>query len=270
LKEIGVKRVLQALNLLAPFISWGIIQVFSLSTGSWEDVFIEEDFTKLLTPAPITFAIWGPIFLLLGFFYIYQARDLLPGKEEIEMPFIHQVSFFFLLSTIMATVWYVTWASRMIWISVASMYIYLGSILAAYFRLDINLENRPRRERLYVTAGWSMYAGWVTVATLVTTTTGLLYTGFENLPFTELQWTLSVSIIAILVYLYFLFKRKDNIFAAVGVWSLIGVSLTHFDPVPPSETLILITSIAGAVILAVFIVYRYIRERPDISNETYL
>jgi hypothetical protein len=52
----------------------------------------------------------------------------------------------------------------------------------------------------------------------------------------------------------------------VGVWSLIGVSLTHFDPAPPSENLILITSIVGAVILAVFIVYRYIRERPDISN----
>jgi hypothetical protein len=156
----------------------------------------------------------------------------------------------------------------MIWVSVASMYIYLGTILAAYFRLDINLEKRTRRERLYVTAGWSMYAGWVTVAALVTTTTGLLYVGFENLPFTELQWILSVSIIAILVYLYFLFKRKDSIFAAVGVWSLIGLSLTHFDSAPPSETLILITSNVGAVILAVFIMYRYLRERTDISNET--
>lgn len=127
--------------------------VFGGGSGSWEDVFVEESATKLLTPAPITFAIWGPIFLLLGLFYFYQARDLLPGREDVEMPFIRQVSVFFLLSSVMSTVWFVTWASRLIWASVAAMFIYLITILAAYFRLGINLVERSRRERLFVTAG---------------------------------------------------------------------------------------------------------------------
>jgi hypothetical protein len=72
-------------------------------------------------------------------------------------------------------------------------------VLTAYFRLGINLEERSRRERLYVTAGWSMYAGWITVAALVNATTGLAYSGFGNLPFTELQWTLVVTIVATLI-----------------------------------------------------------------------
>lgn len=248
--------MLQILNLLAPFIAGVVTMVFD-SGGSWEEVFVDESVTELLSPAGITFAIWGPIFFLLGLFYFYQARDLFPGQKEVKMPFIHQVSVFFLLSTVMAAVWFVTWASRMIWGSVAAMILYLLTILAAYFRLDINLDRRTPRERLFVTAGWSMYAGWVTAATLVNTTTGLAYTGFENLPFTELQWTVAISIVAVMVYLTFLFLRRDYIFASVGVWALIGLSITHLNPTPPSTFIVLVTSILGAITIISAIVMNY-------------
>ncbi|MFW6111068.1 MAG: hypothetical protein ACOC6H_03435 [Thermoproteota archaeon] len=251
------KRVLQLLNLLTPFIAGAITLVLG-GGGSWEDVFVDQSVTKLLSPAPITFAIWGPIFFLLGLFYFYQARDLFPGQEEVEMIFLRQVNVFFLLSTVMATVWFVIWAQRMIWGSVFAMIFYLLTILAAYFRLGINLQKRPPGERLFVTSGWSMYAGWVFVATLVNTTTGLAYTGFENLPFTELQWTVAGTIVAVLIYLLFLFLRRDYIFVSVGIWALIGVGLTHLNPVPPSNFSVLLISFIGAVILMISTILHYI------------
>gem|GEM_PF-5433671 len=258
-----MKRVLQILNLLAPFIA-GAVTLALDGSGPWEDVFVDESVTKLLAPAPITFAIWGPIFILLGLFYFYQARDLVPGREEVDMPFINKINVFFLLSTVMAAVWFVAWASRLIWESVAAMILYLLTILAAYFRLGINLEDRTPRERLFVTAGWSMYAGWVTAATLVNTTTGLAYTGFDNLPFTELQWTFTASIAAVLIYLIFLFLRRDYIFAGVGVWALIGVSVTHINPAPPSDFTVLLTSTVGAIIIALSMVLKYAFKRAGI------
>ena len=112
-----MKRVLQFLNLLAPFIA-GAVTLALDGSGSWEDVFVDESITKLLAPTPITFAIWGPIFILLGLFYFYQARDLVPGREEVDMPFINKINVFFLLSTVMATTWFITWVSRLIWESV--------------------------------------------------------------------------------------------------------------------------------------------------------
>jgi hypothetical protein len=174
------------------------------------------------------------------------------------MPFVHQVGLFFLFSTIMSTVWFVTWAKRMIWLSIASMILYLLTILAAYFRLGINIFNRTRRERLFVTAGWSMYAGWVTVAALVSITTGLVYYGFDSLPFTELQWTVAASIVAVVVYVLFLFFRSDYIFAGVGAWALIGLSITHLDPAPPSNFIVLITSAVGAVVILLSMAIRYV------------
>ena len=252
------KRILQILNLLAPFMAGAITLVIDNGSGSWEDVFVDESLTKLFTPAPVTFTIWGPIFILVGLFYVYQARDLLPGREEIEMPFVHQVGLFFLFSTIMSTVWFVTWAKRMIWLSIASMIVYLFTILAAYFRLAINLLNRTRRERLFVTAGWSMYAGWVTVAALVNITTGLVFFGFDILPFTELQWTVAASIVAVVVYVLFLFFRSDYIFAGVGAWALIGLSITHLDPASPSNFIVLITYAVGAVVILLSMAIRYV------------
>jgi hypothetical protein len=231
--------------------------VLDEGSGSWENVFVDESLAKLLSPAPVTFAIWGPIFVLMGLFYLYQARDLLPGREEAEMPFVHQVSVFFLLSSVMSTAWFVAWARRMIWVSVSAMILYLVAILAAYFRLGINTVARSGRERLFVTAGWSMYAGWVTVAALVNATTGLVYVGFDNLPFTELQWTVAAIVAAVLVYLLFLFYRRDYIFAGVGVWALMGLSITHLGPAPPTSFAVLLASSAGAAVILLSMLLRH-------------
>jgi len=248
------------LNLLTPVIAGALPSMLLEGSGSWEDTFIEPSLLKLLSPAPITFAIWGPIFILMAAFYVYQARDLLPGRANVEMPYVTQVGVFFFLSSVLTSLWYVAWARRMIWASIAAMILYLASLLAAYFRLGINVVHRGRRERLLVTAGWSMYAGWVAVAALVNTTTGLVYYGFDALPFTELQWTLGASVAAVIVYLVFLFKRRDYVFAGVGAWAFTGLFITHLGPSPPSNQAVLISSLAGAAIIAASMMYRYVND----------
>ena len=248
------------MNLLTPVIAGALPSMLLEGSGSWEDTFIEPSLLKLLSPAPITFAIWGPIFILMAAFYVYQARDLLPGRANVEMPYVTQVGVFFFLSSVLTSLWYVAWARRMIWASIAAMILYLASLLAAYFRLGINVVHRSRRERLLVTAGWSMYAGWVTVAALVNTTTGLVYYGFDALPFTELQWTLGASVAAVIVYLVFLFKRRDYVFAGVGAWAFTGLFITHLGPSPPSNQAVLISSLAGAAIIAASMMYRYLND----------
>jgi len=258
LQQANTKRFLQVLNLLTPIFAGALPWVLLEGSGSWEDTFIEPSLPKLLTPAPITFAIWGPIFILMAAFYVYQARDLLPGRENVEMPYVAQVGVFFFLSSVLTSLWYVAWARRMIWVSIAAMLLYLVALLAAYFRLGINTVPRSRRERLVVTAGWSMYTGWVAVAALVNTTTGLVYFGFDGLPFTELQWTLGACAAAVIVYLVFLFEREDYVFAGVGAWAFIGLSITHLGPSPPSNQTVLTASLAGAAVITASMAYRYL------------
>ncbi len=249
------KRFFQVLNLVTPLFVGLLISLLGRS-GSWQDTFVEPSLPKLLTPAPITFAVWGPIFILMAGFLVYQGRDLLPGRDKIEMPYVLDVNVFFFLSSVLTGLWYVAWSRRLIWTSIALMVLYYLSLLAGYFRLGINMVPLSRRERVFVTGGWSMYTGWITVATVVNTTTGLVYYGFDKLPFTELQWTMGVALIAVLVYLVFLFKRNDTVFAGVGAWAFTGLVITHLDPVPPSNQIILVLSGLAALTILVAIIYK--------------
>lgn len=225
-------------------------------SGSWQDTFVEPSLPKLLTPAPITFAIWGPIFVLMAGFLVYQGRDLLPGREMVEMPYVLDVGWFFFLSSVLTGLWYVAWSRRLIWTSIALMALYYLSLLAGYFQLGINLVPLGRRERVLVTGGWSMYTGWITVATLVNTTTGLVYYGFDRLPFTELQWTVVVALVSVVVYLVFLFKRNDVVFAGVGAWAFTGLVITHINPALPSNQIILALSAIAALTILAAIIYK--------------
>lgn len=101
-----------------------------------------------------------------------------------------------------------------------------------------------------------MYTGWITVATVVNTTTGLIYYGFDKIPFNELQWTITVILVALVVYLLFLFKRDDMIFAGVGAWAFIGRVITHLDPAPPTNTIVLVLSALSVLTILAAIIYK--------------
>ena len=90
------KALLQIGNLITPIACFVVI---GFSNLDFSTVFNSSAYPNLINPAPITFAIWGPIFIFQGLFYFYQARDLLKSPEnKIDMPFIHEVSIFFMLS----------------------------------------------------------------------------------------------------------------------------------------------------------------------------
>ncbi|MDF1538451.1 MAG: hypothetical protein P1Q69_06075, partial [Candidatus Thorarchaeota archaeon] len=180
------KSLLQIINLLSPVIALAIIAIPRADSTS---VFSDTG-TKILSPAAFTFAIWGPIFIFQGLFYFYQARDILKKPEaKIDMPYVHEVSVFFLLSWVSTAFWYVLWGSGYTWPGVAAMFLYLLTSLGAYLRLGINKRDRSIREHLFVTVGWSMLAGWITVAAIVNTSTALVLSGFDTAPLGEVGWT---------------------------------------------------------------------------------
>ncbi|MBD3173265.1 hypothetical protein GF326_12435 [Candidatus Bathyarchaeota archaeon] len=160
------------------------------------------------------------------------------------------------MSSVFSGLWIIAWSSRMIWTSISLMMLYHISLLLGYFRLGINLSPQSRWRRVLVTGGWSMYTGWITLATVVNTTTGLVYYGFDKLPFTELQWTLTVILVALIVYLLFLFKREDTVFAGVGAWAFTGLVITYLDPAPPTNNIVLFSSALSALTILAAIIYK--------------
>lgn len=252
------KTLLQIGNLITPIACFLVI---GLSNLDFSTVFNSSAYPNLINPAPITFAIWGPIFIFQGLFYIYQARDLFKSSEnKIDMPYVHEASIFFMLSWISTTLWYILWASGFVWPAVAAMYAYLLTSLGGYFRLGINKRERALKEHLFVTVAWSMLAGWVTVATIVNTTTGFVSLGFNPSPIGEIGWSILILGVVLLIYLTVLVTRNDYVFVGVGLWATIGVFIERMDPSNAPQLEIAIVSGIGAIILVLAITTRFVKQ----------
>lgn len=152
------KRFFQVLNLVTPFFVCSLVWLLGKS-GSWRDTFVEPSLPKLLSPAPITFAIWGPIFVLIAGALVYQSRDLLPGQEKVETSIVRDFSMLFFLSSLFSGLWYVAWSRRLIWTSIALMMLYYVSLLLGYFRLGINLSPLGKWRRILVTGAVACIRG---------------------------------------------------------------------------------------------------------------
>jgi hypothetical protein len=254
------KTALQIGNIITPLACFVVLGVTALDFG---DVFSDSGYSNLINPAPWTFAIWGPIFIFQFSFWAYQARDLLKKKEEkIDMPYVHEVSVFFMLSWISTTAWYLLWGSGYVLPSVLAMYAYLLTSLGAYIGVGANLKQRPRKEYLSVVVPWSMLTGWITVAAIVNTTTGLVSLGFNPAPIGEAGWTIIVLAVALVIYLLVLFRRNDYVFAGVGLWALIGVLGERLNPSnPPQPSLVLVAIIGIAVLAGAMLIRLYIQRK---------
>ncbi|NIQ04553.1 MAG: hypothetical protein GWO20_02120 [Candidatus Korarchaeota archaeon] len=105
MERINKKRIFQLGNLVVPLLISVISTLFSVNGGSdWQETFSPAEYEKLLGPAGFTFAMWGPIFIFLGVFVLYQARDLFKSaSEQLEMPYVFHVNGFFMLSVVAQT-----------------------------------------------------------------------------------------------------------------------------------------------------------------------
>lgn len=258
MEKLKKKRIIQIGNFLVPILCFILLGIFSLGQGNYEDVFTNEAYPKILNAAPITFAIWGLIFFFLALYVFYQGRDLF-RTEKLEIPCVFDVSLFFILSTIAVSFWYFFWVEGMILVSVAMMFFYLICNLIVYLRLDINRKKRPLKEHFFVITGWSLYAGWVSIATIVNATTGFVAIDFSTPIINEVGWTIIILLMTLLIFLGVIITRDDIIFGAVGWWAILGIIIERFDPSTVFYIEIVITAFLGLFILSGVLIYKLIK-----------
>lgn len=260
--SINKKVILQIGNILTPIICFSILSILSIGQGDYNEIFQPEGNESLIDPIGFTFAIWGPIFLFLFIFLVYQARDIFKsGDKKLEMEFVKQVSIYFMLSTVMTSLWYYFWLIRIIWLSTIFMIFYLISLIMGYLRLKINLVERNNIEKVAIVIPWSMYTAWVTAATIVSITTFFESIGFNDPTFLipDSYWAIIVLLVALVIYTAVLLTRDDYVFAGVGIWVLLGILFQRLAS-PEFVLEVVITAIIGICVLIGAIIYKFFKK----------
>lgn len=248
----GKKKVLQAGNILAMVLTIiinGLAVILPLNGKTTQ--YLSDQYENFFVPAGITFSIWSIIYILWIVFAIYQARDL-AKKEEIEMPFLYQISFLFILSGVANSAWIFLWHYEYVGLSLFVMVLLLLTLLAIYVRLNIGRSTVSLAERLCVHVPFSIYLGWITVATIANVTAFLVSVNWDGFGIDHVTWTILIIAVGTLLTFLMLALRRDIAFSLVVLWAYVGIWLKRMaQPTTTADmTVATTTSIALFLIIA--------------------
>jgi translocator protein len=141
---------------------------------------VSDKYPVLFTPAGYVFSIWGLIYLGLLAFVIYQA---LPGQRN--NPRLERVGYWFFWSCIFNSIWIFLWHYELMLWSVLVMGGLLVSLIMVYLRLETGRSRVAAVEMFLARLPFSIYLGWISVATIANVSVLLFTLGWDGIGLVE-------------------------------------------------------------------------------------
>lgn len=185
---------------------------------------ISDSFQVFFVPAGYVFAIWGLIYLALFVYAIYQA---LPAQRENLR--LRRTGWIFVLSSLANTVWIFCWHYGYFALSVAVMVVLLGSLIAIYWRLGTGRTAVNRAEQWAVRVPFSIYLGWITVATIANVTILLDFVSWSGWGIAPEVWTVIMLAVAVVVAGLMALRHRDVAYLLVLVWAFAGIGVKQAE-----------------------------------------
>ncbi|HKL58294.1 MAG TPA: tryptophan-rich sensory protein [Sphaerochaeta sp.] len=196
-----------------------ILPIAGITTGE-----VSDSFPNLFAPAGVTFTIWGVIYLLLGLYTLYQL-GLFQNKEPTDKALLTRVGNIFAFSSLINAVWIFCWHYNVIFLSVILMLLILLSLITIH--LILRKIPMSRKEWFFIKLPFSIYFGWITVATIANITALLVTLGFSGWGLSEPVWTSTLIIIATLIGMTTGILAKDIPYIATLIWAFAGIFIKH-------------------------------------------
>lgn len=176
-------------------------------------------------PAGYVFSIWGIIYTGLIAFTVYSWANKNAGE------ILEKISWWFLLSCVANTMWLVLFLYDFVAESTIAMFVLLLSLVMIYIRLGIGKARVSRLVKWVVHIPFSIYLGWITVATVANISAALYVagsvTGFAGIS-SDIWAALMMAVAAVIAFIL-LYTRGDIAYALVVVWALIGIYVRPVD-----------------------------------------
>jgi hypothetical protein len=203
---------------------------------------ISDRFKVFVTPANYVFGIWGLIYVGQLAFTIDQAR---PSRATASV--FRRIGYLPALAAALNSAWLVAWHYEVFAATVPIMLALLATLIVIHRRLralDASSE-LGTVARWTTRVGFSVYLGWITVATIVNVAAVLDWAGAAPVFSPGDAWAAIVLGIGILIAALFVVRERDTAYGLVITWAYAGIAVKEAD-VP----LVVAAAVAGAVIAA--------------------
>lgn len=183
---------------------------------------ISDKFEVFFVPAGYVFSIWGLIYLGLVGFAVYQS---LPAQRDNAR--LRRIGSLFLLSSIANVVWLFLWHYELFPLTLVAMGVLLFALIGIYLRLGIGRIRVSTAEKWLVQVPFSVYLGWITVATIANATTLLDYVDWSGWGIGPQVWTVIMLVAGLAITTAIALTRRDIAYMLVIIWAFVGIAVKH-------------------------------------------
>ncbi|GAB2549257.1 tryptophan-rich sensory protein [Spirosoma aerophilum] len=203
--------------------------------GGQTNKVISDKYHTLITPAGYAFSIWGIIFLGLLAFAIYQGL----GSQRTN-PRFRAIGWWVVLNALGNAVWSPLFNNELIGVALVVILVMLFSLVIIEQRLlqrvavpviqtdpDVTLPESPATptETWLARIPFSIYFGWLTVATILNVTVFLKATDFSLMGLSEQTWAMAMLVVGLLVGAVVFNRFRSVAYILVFTWAYAAIAV---------------------------------------------
>jgi len=247
MKDI-LRQVAVLLSTVAVIVVNGLANALPLNGQTTGE--ISDRFDVYFVPAGYVFSIWGLIYLALIGYSIYQ---VLPSQRE--NPRLRRTGWLYVLSCLANIAWLFLWHYEFFELTVVAMAGLLLLLIAIYLALGTGRTRVSAAETWLVRVPFSIYLGWITVATIANVTSLLDYLNWSGWGISPDLWAVIMLIVATIIASAVSLSRADVAYALVIIWAFVGIAVKH-----SATTNVAVTAwVAAAVVALMLLVGVFLR-----------
>jgi len=201
-------------------------------------------------PAGWVFGIWSLIYLGLIAFTAWQFR----GRGA-RSPRVAALRPAYVFTAAANAAWLVFWHHEVLTATLAVMLLLLLGLVAIYLRLDTPPSSLG--EAWCVDAPFSLYLGWISIATLANLGVVVVAADRLGLGFDPLAWSLAMLGVALAIGAFAYLRLGDVVFLGVVTWASLGIALK-----PGQLPLVAVAAMAVAGLTGIGVMRLLLRAAP--------
>jgi hypothetical protein len=191
-----------------------------------------------IIPANYAFAIWGLIYLGLVTFGFYQLNP-----QRADNPTLQKIRPWIILVSLLQSVWILLFLYLQMFLSTLVMLGILGGLIKCYQSLNSSDKSTRQSLPIWIPQVFSLYLGWITVATIVNIASTFDRWGWQGSPLSPDLWTILLIAVSVGLAIFLHQTYDDIVFGGVIIWAIGGIIIANLTAP--------IISIGGLIAIAI-------------------
>lgn len=208
---------------------------------------ISDRFEVYVIPAGYVFAIWGVIYVGLLAYTIFQA---VRGDH----PVVRRLGWLPAISGVLNTTWLLLFQYEQFVLTVPLMVALLVTLILIHLRLWSVRDRLDAVSRLTVRIPFSVYLGWITVATIANIAQTLSAVGFDGFGIEPVLIASAVLLVGLAIASRFVWRFGDVAYGLVIIWAYVGIVVQEAD-----TAMVPLVAGASALVVTGLVVMQFVR-----------